>query len=134
MAVEEIAEFKILPQNVEALMPPHTLQVRRMDVVFHARGQCSALKAVAAEALCVESWRGRAGLDDVGDGLGGQRLMADRGQGRGLVGRRVFRQPDPAKNRPLGYLRRPPPLDGKLAAPAWDADFPVSGRAARAVG
>ena len=65
MAVEQIAEFEVLAEHVEALVAAEPLQLGRMDAALHAGGQRAALEAVAAEIAQSKAGRDGAGLDDL---------------------------------------------------------------------
>jgi len=55
-----------------------------MLAAIHPRGECAAVKAAAPENARLESGRGCKRLRYLCDGLGGDRLGAEAGQGRGL--------------------------------------------------
>ena len=85
VAFEQVAELEIVAEHVEALVPAEPLEVGGVDAVLHAGGERAAFEAVAAEVAPAEPGGHGAGLDDLADRPGRQRLGADAGQGRGLT-------------------------------------------------
>jgi hypothetical protein len=65
VTVEQVTEFEVLAQHVEALVAAEPLQLGRMDAAVHAGGQGATLAAVAAELAQPEAGRDGAGLDDL---------------------------------------------------------------------
>ena len=101
MIVKQVPELQVLPQHVEALVPPEALELRGMGAGLHAGAQRASLEAVPAELPPHEAGRGGAGLHDAADRPCGQRLGAEDGQGRGPIPARAGRQPQPPEHRPL---------------------------------
>ena len=106
MPLEQIAELKIFAEHVEALVPAKPFQLGGVDAAFHAGGERAALEAVAAEVASLEAGGDGAGLDDLRHGLRRDRGAADAGQGRGVAGPWVWRQPDPPEHRPFADAGR----------------------------
>ena len=55
MTLEQIAEFEVFAEHVEALVAAEPLQLGRMAAAVHAGGQGAALEAVAAELAQAEA-------------------------------------------------------------------------------
>ena len=101
MPLEQIAELQILAEHIETLMATEALELGRMGTALHAGGQRPAFQAVAAEIPGYKTRLRGARLDDAADRPGGQRIGAQRGQGRGRVGIDLRRQPDAPETPPL---------------------------------
>jgi len=88
----------------EALMPAEPFQLGRVPVLFHAGGQRAALEAVAAELARPEPGGCSTRLHDAADRARGERLLADRGEGREGIRVNLRCQPDAPENRAFGNL------------------------------
>ncbi len=90
MALEEIPEFEILAEYVEALVAAQAFEFGGTLAAIHAGGQGAALEAVAAKIAAAEAGVLRAGFDDGGAGPAGDRLRAEAGPGRSVAPAGVF--------------------------------------------
>jgi hypothetical protein len=82
----QVAEFEILAEPVEALVPAEPLELGGMGARLHAGAEGAAFQAVAAELMPSEPRCGGAALDDARDGARRQRAFADRRLGGGASG------------------------------------------------
>jgi hypothetical protein len=85
VAIEQVAEFQILAEHVEALVAAEALELGGVGAGGHAGAEGAAFQAVAAELAPREPRRGGTRQDDPRDGARRQGLAADRGPGRGAA-------------------------------------------------
>jgi len=69
MPFEQVAEFEIFAEHIEAFMAAEPLQFRRVDAAVHAGGERAALETVPAELAPPKAGCDRARLNDESDRL-----------------------------------------------------------------
>lgn len=108
VALEQVAEFEVFAEHVEAFVPAEAFQVGRMYATLHAVGQRAAFEAMPAKIPRAKSGTSGARLHDRGDRPGGDCRGVDTRQGRGLARLGLAREPNPPEHRtrgdPCGFL------------------------------
>ena len=99
MPLEQIAEFEVFAEHVEALMAAEPFQLGWMHAAIHAGGECPTLEAVPAQLAPPKAGGHGPRLHDERDRLRRQRVGAEPGQGRGLACDGQFGPPNAPEHR-----------------------------------
>jgi len=109
VAFEQVAELQVSTEHVVALVPAEPLQLRGIYAAIYAGGERAELQALDAKLTPSEAGRDGPGLYHEGHGLGGQRLRAEAGQGRRVVGALPLCPLDPPEHRAIDNAGRSQP-------------------------